>query len=292
MNETNTTGYAFNSKLPTMSDDQFKLFSDFIYKSCGINLKLKKKLMLIARLYRRLNDLKLANFDAYYNYLLSSINREEEIINMIDAVTTNKTDFFREPDHFTYLNSKILPELIKSDSIRKGKIINIWSAGCSTGEEPYSIAIVLNEFFERNNLLKSFHITATDISTKVLDAAYNAIYKEDILSPVEQFLLNKYFTKINDKSKNEYKIIPELKRNITFKRLNLMDDDFKLPDMIDMIFCRNVVIYFDRKTQIELFAKFYALLNRGGYMFIGNSESLHGINDNFRMVAPTIYKKL
>lgn len=292
MSGTNTTGHAFDSKLPTMSDDQFKLFSDFIYKSCGINLKLKKKLMLIARLYKRLNDLNMPNFDAYYNYLLSSKNREEEIINMIDAVTTNKTDFFREPDHFTYLNSKILPEYINSDNFRKGKVLNIWSAGCSTGEEPYTIAIVINEFFNTNNIQRAFNITATDISTKVLDAAGKGVYKFDTMMPVPKNLLNKYFIQTANNNQKDFCVAPELKKHIKYKRLNLMDDDYKLNELMDMIFCRNVVIYFDRNTQIELFAKFYALLNRGGYIFIGNSESLHGINDNFRMVAPTIYRKL
>ncbi|MBN2402382.1 MAG: protein-glutamate O-methyltransferase [Spirochaetes bacterium] len=280
-----------NFKLPEMSDGQFQLFSELIYSLCGINLLPKKKMMLVSRLYRRLRALNIIDFNDYYNFLLTSDGRRDEIINMIDAVSTNKTQFFREPEHFAYLTAKVLPEFIERGYANKNKTLNVWSAGCSTGEEPYSIAISLSEFCQKNKLECGFKITGTDISTRVLETASRAVYREDVLTPVPKELLKKYFHKSDGMDKDEYTIVPELKKHVSIRRVNLMDSDFKLGALMDIIFCRNVIIYFDKQTQINLFHKFYSTLNRAGFLFIGNSESLHNISNEFTFLAPTVYKK-
>jgi chemotaxis protein methyltransferase CheR len=278
-------------KLPEMSDNQFQLFSELVYSLCGINLTPKKKLMLVARLYRRLRELNIYDFGEYYNFLLTPEGRVKEINNMINAVSTNKTQFFREPDHFNYLNAKVLPELVARGYAVKNRTLNVWSAGCSTGEEPYTIAIVLSEFCEKNKLDCSFNIFATDISTKVLEIAERAVYKQDVLMPISTELLKKYFYKLDDSANENYCIVPELKKHVITRRLNLMENEFKLGASMDIIFCRNVIIYFDKQTQKTLFEKFHSSLNDSGYLFIGNSESLHNINNEFTFIVPTVYKK-
>jgi chemotaxis protein methyltransferase CheR len=278
-------------KLPEMSDNQFQLFSELIYSLCGINLTIKKKLMLVARLYKRLREVNIYDFSEYYEFLLSPEGRREEIIKMIDAVSTNKTQFFREPEHFTCLSEKVLPEFIAKGYAVKNRTLNVWSAGCSTGEEPYTIAIILSEFCKKNKLDCTYRIFATDISTRVLDIAARAVYKGDVLAPVDPELHRKYFYKADNSANDEYCVIPEIKKNIVFRRLNLMESDFKFGVSMDIIFCRNVIIYFDRQTQIALFQKFYSAINNPGYLFIGNSESLHNINNEFAFILPTVYKK-
>ncbi|MDY6969539.1 MAG: protein-glutamate O-methyltransferase [Spirochaetota bacterium] len=274
-----------------MSDVEFKKFSDFIYTECGINLPPAKRIMLTARLNKRLRALGMNSFSDYYNYVLSPKGYDEELSCMIDVVTTNKTEFFREAAHFDYLVNYVLPELIESKRFRLTSRINIWCAGCSTGEEPYTLAIVLSEFFNSNKKGK-FSILATDISTQVLGIARGAVYNEDTLRSVSDELKRKYIMRGKGSKEGACRIVPELRNCITFKRLNLMDKDFGIRTMMDIIFCRNVVIYFDRETQRELFRKFYSQLTPGGYLFIGNSETLHGINDQFESVAPTVYRKL
>ncbi len=278
-------------KVPEMSDGQFQLFSELIYSICGINLMPKKKMMLVARLYRRLRELNIHSYEDYYNFILSPEGRKNEIINMINVVSTNKTQFFRDPEHFNYLAEKALPEFLANGRTAKNMTLNIWSAGCSTGEEPYTIAIVLSEYFGRNKLNYSFKIFATDISTRVLEIAGRAVYKRDTVSPIKAELLKKYFVKLENSDSDEYAVKPELKKNVEFRRFNLMENDFKLGVSIDIIFCRNVIIYFDKKTQIALFQKFYSTIGNSGYLFIGNSESLHNINDEFTYIVPAIYKK-
>ena len=276
--------------IPTMSDVEFKRFSDYIYLECGINLPLAKRIMLTARLYKRLRALGMKNFSDYYDYVLSPKGYDEELGSMIDVVTTNKTEFFREAGHFDYLADFALPELTNSKRFRLSNRINLWCAGCSTGEEAYTLAIVLSEFFNSNRK-GEFSILATDISTQVLSKAEQAIYCEDTVKTVPMELKRKYMMRGKGSKVGFCRIVPELRNCITFKRLNLIDKDFGIRTMMDIIFCRNVVIYFDKQTQTELFRKFYNQLAPGGYLFIGNSETLHRLNDQFKSVAPTIYRK-
>lgn len=277
-------------QLANMSDREFKRFSEFVYAECGIKLPLGKKLMLTSRLNKRLRALNVTSFDQYYDYVLSPKGRPEELTQMIDVVTTNKTEFFREAAHFDLLADQVLPALVRSDRAGNRSKLHVWSAGCSSGEEPYTLAMVLSEFF-KGNMKDKFSILATDISTQVLANAKQAIYRENVIEPVPHMLKRKYLMRGKGSKAGSYRIVPELCNCVTFRRLNFMDRDFGIKTPVDIIFCRNVIIYFDRQTQIELFNKFYTQLVPGGYLFIGHSETLHGISNQFQTVAPTVYRK-
>lgn len=284
---------AFHS--PTMSNREFKRFSEFIYARCGIKMPPAKKTMLTARLLKRLRDLGLTSYGEYYDYVSSPDGRSKELVKMIDVVTTNKTEFFREAEHFDFLAKSALPALAASRQARSRRKLNIWSAGCSSGEESYTLAMVLTEFFNRmqngNRLLDQFSILATDISTQMLTTAKKAIYRKETVESVPAMWRQKYLMRGKDSQKELRRVVPELRHCITFRHLNLMDKDFGIRARMDIIFCRNVVIYFDRQTQRKLFEKFYDQLVPGGYLFIGHSESLHGINERFQNVATTVYRK-
>ncbi|MCX5812302.1 MAG: protein-glutamate O-methyltransferase [Proteobacteria bacterium] len=270
----------------TMSNKDFSRLKDFIYNECGINIGDSKKTMLEARLQKRLRELKLNSFTLYCDYLFSPAGIQEELTDMIDQVTTNKTDFFREPGHFEFLNRIALPHLTR---IRKN--IFIWSAGCSSGEEPYTLAMVLSEFVNDNRSF-NFQILATDISTRVLDKAKLAIYDEERISPVPPDMRNKYLLRNKDRTKKLYRVIPALREQIRFRRLNFMDSDFGFREPMDIIFCRNVIIYFDKPTQERLLNKFCQHLSPDGYLFMGHSETLFGMDVPLTQVAPTIYRRL
>jgi len=290
-----------------MSDRLFGRFGELIYGECGIKLPPAKKTMLTVRLLKRLRALGMNSFGHYYDYVCSPESRGEELMRMIDAVSTNKTDFFREPVHFDFLRTQALPNLV--DPIHNGgrKKLNIWSAGCSSGEEPYTLAMVLAEFFNgiqnqnkacvttrsgtANKPLDQFSILATDISIQVLETAKKAIYPKQMVNPVPPMMKRKYLMHGTGSQKEFYRMVPELRSRITFQRLNFMENNFGIRMLMDIIFCRNVIIYFDRQTQIKLFEKFYNQLAPGGYLFIGHSESLHGINNRFSLVATTTYRK-
>jgi len=278
--------------LAVMSDSEFNFFSEFVYRECGIIMPPKKKLMLTSRLRKRLKHLGMSSFKAYYDYITSAEGIKNEFVPMIDVVTTNKTEFFREEAHFTYLMEEALFELIKSVNFRNSNRLNAWSAGCSTGEEPYTLGIVLSEFFSGvGRGSDSFRILATDISTQVLESGLRAIYSDDVIGPVPEKMRKKYFMKGKGKQEGFFRVVPELRDRIEFRRLNFMDNTFNIKESMDIIFCRNVVIYFDKDTQRKLFKKFYNQLSPGGFMLIGNSETLHGINEDFIMVAPNTYRK-
>jgi chemotaxis protein methyltransferase CheR len=276
---------------PVMSEKDFRRFRDFIYDKCGINLLPKKKMMLTGRLSKRLRELGISSFAEYFDYVTSSKGRAEELIRMIDVVTTNKTDFFREPKHFDFLLNRALPHLLQSGRATSPKRFYIWSAGCSSGEEPYTLAMVLSEFIQAIGK-GEFSILATDISRRVLDIAQKGIYPDRSVGPVPIQLKQKYLMKGKGSQAGCCRIVPELRKCIQFQHLNLIEGrNFGLMTKMDIIFCRNVIIYFDRNTQIRLFEKFYNQLKPGGFLFIGHSETLNGINDQFLPVSVAVYKK-
>ncbi len=280
-----------NNPNTNMPDCDFRRFRDLIYEECGINLVPAKKTMLACRLRKRLRALGMESFGQYYEYVSSGKGRTGERGHMLDAVSTNKTDFFREPKHFDFLMKEALPNLMRSWSWRPGKRINIWSAGCSSGEEPYTIAMVLADFASRNRT-GEFFILASDISTRVLEIAQKGIYPEKVVEPVPPALKRNYLMRGKGSQKGFYRVVPEVRNRVGFRRINLNNGrDFGIRTRMDMIFCRNVIIYFDRETQRTLFEKFYAQLVPGGYLFIGHSETLHGINDRFKAVAVASYRK-
>ena len=264
----------------TLSNKDFSRLRAFIYKECGINIVDSKRTMLEARLQKRLRKLDLASFSKYCDYLFSPNGIREELTDMIDQVTTNKTDFFREPAHFDYLRHKVLPELG-----RAGSTVAVWSAGCSSGEEPYTLAMVLKEFG------CDFTILATDISTRVLDKAKLGVYDEERIDPIPPGLKRKYLLASKDRIKRLYRVAPELRAHVRFRRLNFMDGDFGFREPLDVIFCRNVIIYFDKPTQERLLRKFCKCLAPDGYLFMGHSETLFGMDVPLVQAAPTIYRK-
>lgn len=272
-----------------MTDREFARFSEFIYDTCGIKMPPVKKTMLEARLQKRLRKLGISSFKDYSEYLFSCTGAETELVHLIDVVTTNKTDFFREPAHFDYLVSQALPELMERTGAGLRKPLSIWSAGCSSGEEPYTLAMVLSEFSEQQNI--SFSILATDICTTVLDKARLAVYDEERIDPVPMALRRKYLLRGKGEQKGLVRVVPPLRHRITFRRLNFMDGDFGMREPMDIIFCRNVVIYFDKTTQERLLNKFYRQLIPGGYLFMGHSETLSGLDVPFVQMASTVYRK-
>jgi len=279
------------NKTITLSKRDFHRLKDFIYQECGIKLTDAKRIMLEARLQKRLKILNINSFEEYVDYLFSPQGLDSEMIHMIDVVTTNKTDFFREPAHFDYLVNTVIPDLIKnhSNSIRKN--LMIWSAGCSSGEEPYTIAMVLDGCLERYSGI-TYLILATDISTRMLDTGKLGIYSADRIAHIEDTYRKRYFLKSKDRTKNLVRIIPELRARVRFRRLNFMEGDFGFREPMDIIFCRNVIIYFDKQIQERLLQKFCHYLSPGAYLFMGHSETLFGMNLPLIQVAPTVYKRI
>ncbi len=273
-----------------LSDKVFSRFSSFIYDEVGIKLPHAKKTMLEARLNKRLKAHDFKSFEEYAEFVFSPAGRDEELVNLIDVVTTNKTDFFREPAHFEYLVKSAIPSLIDSHDAGFRKPFKIWSAGCSTGEEPYTMSIVLSEFAETQPGFKA-SILATDISTVVLNKAKHAIYAEERVDTIPLLLKKKYLLKSKDKSRPLVRMSPVLRSMIQFRRLNFMED-FGLQEHMDVIFCRNVIIYFDKPTQERLLNKFCKQLVKGGYLFLGHSETLSGLNVPLTPVASTVYRKV
>ena len=274
-----------------MSDRDFRRFSALIYEQSGINLVQGKKTMLTGRLRKRLRDLSMGSFGEYYDFVSSGKGHAAEMIRMLNEVSTNKTEFFRESKHFDMLKKVVLPDLVESGRWRPGRSLNVWSAGCSTGQEPYTIAMVLTEY-AANNRTGEFSILASDISTQVLETAEKGIYPVSTVAPVTPDLRRKYFMRGKKGQEGFCRIVPELRRRVQFRRINLNGgDDFELRKQLDVIFCRNVIIYFDRDTQRKLFKKFYDQLAPGGYLFIGHSETLHGVSDRFKVVGGATYVK-
>jgi chemotaxis protein methyltransferase CheR len=288
MNENDFAG-TFKTNL---SDKDFQRLSTFIHTECGIKMPDSKKVMLESRLQKRLRSLGIKSFTQYCDYLFSPSGIENEFIHMIDVVTTNKTDFYREPRHFDYLVKDALPELMAKHGAGIRRDLMIWSAGCSTGEEPYTLAMVMNEFAERCPGFRfRFMILATDISTRVLEKAKKAVYEHDRIAPVPPEQKKKYLLKSRDRHKGLVRIAPELRKSVKFRRLNFLEGSFGMRESMDIIFCRNVIIYFDRPTQETLLNRFHDHLSPGGYVFLGHSETLHGLNVPLVQVAPTVYRK-
>lgn len=273
-----------------LKDREFSRFSSFIYDEVGIKMPPAKKTMLEARLQKRLKALGLNTFEEYADFVFSAAGKGDELIHLIDVVTTNKTDFFREPAHFDYLVKSAIPSLIDDRDAGIRNPLKIWSAGCSTGEEPYTLAMVLSEFTASNPGFRT-SILASDISTSVLSKARNAIYTEDRVDTIPLQLKKKYLLRSKDTSKSLVRIAPQLRTMVSFRRLNFMED-FGLQDQMDIIFCRNVIIYFDKPTQERLLNRFHRQLVRGGFLFLGHSETLNGLNVPLHSVASTVYRKL
>ena len=275
----------FHAEL-TQSD--FNRLSQFIMSEYGIKMPPEKKIMLQSRLQKRLRVLGMNNFKDYINYLFSPGGMSEEVIHMMDVVSTNKTDFFRESSHFDYMLSDALPVLSQSMNI---KYLKIWSAGCSSGEEPYTLAVTLSEFKERNPGI-DFSIFASDISTRMLNVGLNAIYHEDKIKDIPLSLKKKYFLRSKNHDEKKVRVISPLRNKVEFSRINLLDLTPSRAPQFHVIFCRNVLIYFNRPTQFKILSSLCSNIIEGGYLFLGHSESITGLDLPVKSIIPTVFTKI
>lgn len=264
------------------SHGNFKQVVDLINRLSGINLSDRKIDMVYSRLARRLRKLGLADFD---NYLKIVNDNKDEQVYFINALTTNLTHFFRENHHFTYLREQYIPELFGKNNKR----IRFWSAGCSTGEEPYTLSMLWQEQPYKPDDV-DFKILATDLDTNVLEACNKGLYSDEKLKPIEKKYL-KWFKQTSICKKNEWQINPGLKKCIYFKQLNLMDE-WPMTGPLDLIICRNVLIYFDKPTQQKLVNRFSELLGENGCLILGHSENLSANKLIFKALGKTIYRKV
>lgn len=259
-----------------LSQQQFEKIKDRLYDFCGIRLSSDKQNLVKARLNKRLAAVRVGSFDEYLSY----VERDStEFSHMIDALTTNKTNFFRERQHFDFLRSVILPQL-------RARRLRIWSSACSSGEEPYSISMLLNEAIP-DIASWDIKILATDISNRILRKAAVGEYGDEAMSGITQAQRQKYFVRSGDQ---QNRVRDGIKKPVKFARLNLMEE-WPMRGPFDVIFCRNVMIYFDKPTQGVLVNRFYDLLEHGSHLFVGHSESLTSINHRFGYVQPAIYLK-
>lgn len=271
-----------------LSNADFSRIRALVYEESGINLNAEKKTMLEIRIRRRLRNLDIPSFADYCSYVFGADGHQTELVHLIDAVTTNKTDFFREAGHFDFLTSRALPDL--AARYGTGRRSLLWSAGCSSGEEPYTLAMVLSEYALTHAGFQ-FSVLATDICTAVLDKARMGIFKSEVAAPVAAGLRRKYFMRSRNPDSDLVRIVPELRARVEFRRVNFMDPDYGLSESPEVIFCRNVIIYFDRPTQIRILQKLTRHLAAGGYFFSGHSESLQGMDLPLSPAGPSVYKK-
>jgi len=270
----------------SLNTRDFRQLSAFIYDYCGIKMTDAKRSMLEGRLRKRLRATGFPTFSDYCEYLFRQDGLKDEVIYLIDVVTTNKTDFFREPNHFDFLEKTALPMLAKQ-GIRQPRA---WSSACSTGAEPYTMAMIMAEAVEKG-VISDFSILATDLSTDVLKKAHSGIYNRDLLEPVPNAMQRKYVMQARDKYRSDVRISPKLRSKVGFARMNLMNPSYDIGAPVNIIFCRNVLIYFDKKTQTHVLTELCKCLAPGGYLMIGHSESVTGINLPVKQVANTVFLK-
>jgi chemotaxis protein methyltransferase CheR len=270
-----------------LTQGEFNKLSHFIMSEYGIKMPPEKKIMLQSRLQKRLKALNIDNFKEYLEYLFSPHGMSEEVIHMMDVVSTNKTDFFRESSHFDYMLSDSLPNISNNLGVKN---IKIWSAGCSSGEEPYTIAITMSEYNEIHNNI-DYSIYASDISTKVLKNAIEAIYDEDKIKTIPLSLKKKYFLRSKNHEDMKVRVVASLRNKIDFARINLLELNPVQNPKFHIIFCRNVLIYFDRPTQLKILKSLSSNIIHGGYLFLGHSESISGFELPLTPVVPTVFIK-
>ncbi len=274
-----------------MTDREFKRLRDLVYEQTGITLGPQKRCLLETRLVKRLRALGLATFTDYDRLLAERDPAGEELGHFINAVTTNKTDFFREAHHFRYLADEWAPA-VRARVERKGeRTLRLWSAACSSGEEPYTIAMTVREALGPAALGFDLKILASDIDTEVLERARAGVYTLEQVAPVPRPMLARYFLKGVGANAGRVSVRPELRALVAFGRLNFLDEVWPIRARFDVIFCRNALIYFDRTTQQRILERLTAFLKDDGILFLGHSESLHGLLDGFRHLGNTIYQR-
>jgi chemotaxis protein methyltransferase CheR len=275
-----------------MPSDQLSLadyrrLATLIEDHSGIRMPDTKRTMVEGRLRKRLRALQMSDFREYCDFLFEQDGMDHEQVHLIDAVTTNKTEFFREPDHFAFLQKEALPRLLAG---RPGedRQIKVWSAASSIGAEPYTIAMVLADLAAGPQPFR-FQVLGTDICTAVLDQAVTAVYPLEMMDQVPATLQQRYVMRSLDKNRKLVRIVPELRRQVHFRQLNLMEGRYPVDTDMDVIFCRNILIYFDKPTQRAVLTRLARHLRPGGYLILGHSESMAGVDLPLRQIAPTIF---
>lgn len=268
----------------TITDKEFMQLARYIKAHYGINLKEEKKILVIGRLHTVLAEHNFNNFSQYYQYLISD-KTGSAVNTLVNKITTNHTYFMREKNHFDYLKEKALPNLVP---MVKDRDLRMWCAGCSSGEEAYTLAMILDQFCHENKLWWDKKILATDISDKVLNLAKKGIYPKEQVTPLPELWKREYLKKLDS---NNFIFSDKIRNEILYRKFNLMEKAFPFNKKFHVIFCRNVMIYFDMDTKNELINKFYNSMEYGGYLFIGHSESLNGQNTRFKYIMPSVYRK-
>jgi chemotaxis protein methyltransferase CheR len=277
-------------KLDLLRHADFAKVARFIESTTGIRVPPAKKTMVEGRLRRRVRALGLANIDEYCRVVFEEGGFDAESVHLIDAVTTNKTDFFREPSHFDTLRSRCLPEATKRGA-GLNRPYKVWSAACSIGAEPYTLAMVLAEYGASTGGDWRFQILGSDISTQVLAKAARAVYPEDMIEPVPMELRKRYLLRSNDRTKRLVRIVPELRGTLSLLHLNLMESHYPVDPDFDAIFCRNLLIYFDRATQDAVVGRLCQHLRPGGYLFLGHAESLAGKDLPLEWLGDAVFRR-
>jgi chemotaxis protein methyltransferase CheR len=272
---------------PVLADNEFAFLRKFVYDQCGIALSEQKRQLVQGRLARRLRALRLRDFADYCELLRN--DPESELGELASAISTNVTSFFREMHHYDLLVDELLPKWLASKKA-SGERLRIWSAGCSTGEEPYALAMVLAEALERSGSHVDAKILATDLSPQALEAARKGVYPLDRLGGVSDERRKRWFMRGQGEYEGLVSVHPRLRELVTILPLNLLHD-WPMQGPFDAIFCRNVVIYFDKPTKEKLFSRYAKLLPVGGYLFLGHSESMHGLSNEFDLIGRTVYRK-
>jgi chemotaxis protein methyltransferase CheR len=268
---------------------EFDKFRELIFQKSGISLHDGKRELVRTRLGSRLRELGISSYGEYYD-LVAGDPTGNELVLMLDSISTNLTSFFRENGHFEFIRNQVVPEMIKRHQGSGQKELRIWSAGCSSGEEPYTLAFTLSDAL-RNLKGWNLKILATDISTQMLQRAASGKYVQEKIKTVPSDMLKRYMDRAGDSANGMYIVKPEIRKLIQSKRFNLMTPQFPFKKKFDFIMCRNVMIYFDKSTQETLVNKYYDTLTPGGYLLIGHSESLTGVSHRYKYIKPTIYKK-
>jgi chemotaxis protein methyltransferase CheR len=274
--------------MKAISDREFSRYRKLIYGKAGICLSPTKKAFLEARLTRRIRELGMDSFHAYYQYVTQDQNGNE-LAQLLDRISTNETHFFREPRQFEFLEQQVFPDWqTHGDSGLRPRRIRVWSAGCSTGEEPYSLAMILLDHFPRGSGWE-IEIIATDLSSRALKSARKAIWSIVKAKEIPQSYLKRFMLKGTGSQQAYMKAGAEIQAIIRFQQLNLNDDHYAVPEPFDLIFCRNVLIYFDAASRTRVVYRLVNHLAPGGFLLVGHAESLNGVSDRIRHVRPTIY---
>ena len=270
--------------MATISDKEYRVLTGYIYKNYGIKLGEQKRSLVVSRLKNILTQKKFDSFSEYYEYIISD-KTGDAVSTLVNKITTNHTYFMREPNHFYYFRDHVLPFLAGTV---KNKDLRIWSAGCSTGEEAYTLAMIMQDYFGVSKSLWDTRILATDISSKVLETAKTGGYMNRDIDPLPLHWKMNYFTKTdNEKSA----VSDKIRKEVIFRSFNLMNPNFPFKNKFHVIFCRNVMIYFDTESKKKLVDKFYDFMEPGGFLFVGHSEAINREETGFKYVIPAVYRK-